>query len=305
MKGFIKFLSHPAWGGISGFFTILGVLIALGLGSVLIAFVTGIFHRIQDLLLWLLEPMTSPRYILLAGIIVLIAFTVTTIQPYLSSSAKLSHTKKKNISKITPRSLPVLLPAGIGNAYLQERYLDLPSEIVTSKGVEFKIKPDSLIVDTAKIIRVVLPRDDGFEEFGFSAGKIQNVKAAYFLINSGNSQSFYRSFKVGEIKLVFKDAPPIVTPLILGKNIREWCIGNPGDLIRDVSDHQVSQVAWKGTNLDGTTAVMDSLKIPIFEIMRGNSLEEIYFAHNKKKHSSDTLGVHFSIFAISLEIEQQ
>jgi hypothetical protein len=212
-------------------------------------------------------------------------------------------TQKKNRFIETKSKFLSVPLAGIGNAYLRERYLDLPSEIVMPNKVEFKIESNSPILDTANVIRVVLPRNDGFDEFGFNPGKIQKIKVAHFLINSGNSLKSYRGMKVGEIKLVFKDAPPIVTELVLGKNIREWCIGNPGDLVRDVSDHESNQVAWKGTNRDGTTAIMDCLRIPIYEIMRSNDLEGIYFAHNKELHPPDTMGVHFSVFGISLEIE--
>src|SRR5262245_20769153 len=118
MKKFIHFLSHPAWSGISGFFTILGVLTALRLSTVVVAWLTGMLNRIQDLWIWLLEPLTAPRYVLVIGTIVLIAFVVAEILPFLSSGTRLLRSKRKNESIVTkPIFQSVSLPAGLGNAY--------------------------------------------------------------------------------------------------------------------------------------------------------------------------------------------
>jgi len=219
-------------------------------------------------------------------------------------STPIAETKRKKVLQSKPNFLPISLPPGVANSYLKNRYLDPPSGDITLNGVQFQIQPDSLILDTNEVIRLTFPRDDGCTEFGFQLPKpVKNVKTVYFLINSGNSKSVYNSFKVGEIILIFKDAPPINTKLILGQNIREWCVGNPGDLVREVSDHTFNHVAWRGMNKQGTSAVIDCLKIPVFECMRGNALEQISFAHNPAKRPPDTMGIHFSVFAVSLELE--
>jgi hypothetical protein len=298
-----NFLSHPAWNGISGVSAVITVLVMVG-GAIVI-YISGLFSYVQNVTLWLLEPLQISRYVILSGLIVLFAFLAKAIQNYLSSHNKFSFLKKWDGSAEKKRKfLSIPLPPGTANDYLKDRYLDLPSKILTPNGVEFQLGPDALILDTNKTIRSTFPKDDGSIEFGFSLHEpIKGIKAVYFLINSGNSRSIYNSFKVGKVKLIFKDAPPINTKLILGQNIREWCIANPGDLIREVLDHTANEVAWRGTNNQGTTAVMDCLKIPVFECMKNNFLERIIFEHNPATRPPDTMGVHFSVFAVCLEIE--
>jgi hypothetical protein len=309
----INALSHPAWTGVAGLIALVGALVAL-FGYVL-PFILSLPNPTQNVTLWLSEPLAVPRYVMVSGAIVLIAIILATIQHYLSSHATPSFRQRLSrnlvrewLGRAEPTAifLSIPLPAQIANAYLKDRYLDLPSRIITPNDdkVEFQLPPDSLILDTNIIIHYVTPRDYDWEEFGFSLPKpIQNIKSVYFLINSGNSLITYQSFTVGKIKLIFRDAPPIVTDLVLGKNIREWCIGNPGNLVREVSDHTANNLAWKGENKAGVPAVMDYLKIPVFECMRNNPLEQIIFARNKASRSPDTMGVPFSVFGISLEIE--
>ncbi len=304
-KKLVDFLSHPAWNGISGVLAAIGILIAIGVGGVVLAIVFGLLSYIQDLIQWLLEPLQISRYVIVGGLIVLLVFVAMSIQQYISSHGKYSLSRKWNRSaKDKPKFLSIPLPVGTANAYL-DRYLDLPSRIVTSNGIEFQLKQDTPILDTGETIRITFPKDDGSIEFGFSLQEpINNIKAVYFLINSGNSLRIYNSFKVGKIKLIFKDAPPINTKLVLGQNIREWCIGNPGDLICEVSDYTANEVVWRGTNKKGTNAVIDCLKIPVFECMKNNVLEQIIFAHNPATRLPDTIGVDFSVLAVCLEIEQ-
>jgi len=103
--------------------------------------------------------------------------------------------------------------------------------------------------------------------------------------------------------LVFRDAPLHVTDLILGGNIREWCPGNKGEYVRKTSNPSTTMDVWTGMNNEGTLAVIDSLKIQNYECMRNNYLEKIIFVHRPTNHlPEDEMGVHFSIFGISLEI---
>ena len=57
-------------------------------------------------------------------------------------------------------------------------------------------------------------------------------------------------------------------------------------------------------NKQGASAVIDCLEVPVYESMRNNALEKIIFVHKPTQRPSDTLGVHFFVFAVSLEIEQ-
>jgi hypothetical protein len=56
-------------------------------------------------------------------------------------------------------------------------------------------------------------------------------------------------------------------------------------------------------NKDGVNAVIDCIEIPIFECLRTNPLEKIKIIHIPTNHPTDELGVQFSIFAISLEMD--
>lgn len=62
---FLDFLSHPAWNGVSCFFAAIS---ALGLGSMGIISILGLFNHIQDFLGWFLSPVEIPVYLLVIGI---------------------------------------------------------------------------------------------------------------------------------------------------------------------------------------------------------------------------------------------
>jgi hypothetical protein len=105
-------------------------------------------------------------------------------------------------------------------------------------------------------------------------------------------------------RLVFKEAPPIDVELELGKNIREWCPGNSGDYIRETSSPETITEAWTGLSKNGANAVIDCLKIPVYEFMKDCYLEKIIFTHKSFPQPPDTMGVHYSVFGISLEIQE-
>lgn len=213
---------------------------------------------------------------------------------------------KKNPHLGKTRFVPVPLQPGVGNAYLKNRYIDPPLGNIFLGGVQFEIKQDSLVFDTTESLHCYLPLDYGGKQVDFQLPKsVNQIKSVYFLINSENSKSIYMNQSVGNIRLRFKEAPPIDIELILGKNIREWCPGNSGEYVRETSDHENITCVWKGLSKNGAIAVIDCLKIPIYEIMRGCYLEKIIFVHKSLPTPPDTLGVHYSVFGISLEIQQQ
>lgn len=201
--------------------------------------------------------------------------------------------------------LPISLVPGVGNSYLKGRYIAPPSGDVFLGKAQFRLEADALVFDTNEHIRHYTPRNDGSKEIDFQLPKQQDrVKAVYFLINSGNSKSLYAHQEIGGIRLVFKDAPPIVVGLVLGENIREWCPGNPGDFVREASSPMITMDVWTGLSKHGGNAVIDCLQIPVYECMRNCYLEKIVFVHKSLQRPPDTMGVHFSIFAMSLEIMQ-
>lgn len=307
IREIVNFLSHPAWNGITCFFTALATFAAFGLGSVVLAYVLGLMSRIQGLSTWLSEPLSTPKYLLVGGLIVLLALVATIAHQHLSSRHQLISRPKRNKvlkNKLEPTFVPLSLPTGIGNSYFETRFINPPSGNIILGGVKFQLEPKSLVFDTNEQIRYLTPRDDGSKEVDFRLPRpINQIRSTYFLINSGNSKNLYNNEKIGEIRLIFKDAPPIVTELVLGYNIREWCPGNPGDFVRETSSPDVIADVWKGLSKNGANAVIDCLKVPNFECMRGNFLEKIIFVHRPTKRPPDTMGVHFTVFAVSLEIE--
>ena len=216
----------------------------------------------------------------------------------------LSFGRNKSIDSKT-EVLPIPLVPGIGNSYLRSRYIAPPSGNVFLGKVQFQLEPNALIFDTKEQIRYYRPLNDGGKEIDFQLPKPQTqVRSAYFLINSANSNSIYAHQEIGEIRLVFKDAPPIVVELTLSENIRDWCPSNPGDLVREAFSPMLTMGVWTGQNKHGGNVVIDCLEIPVYECMRNCLLERIVLIHKPPQRPPDTTEVHFSIFAVSLEIAQ-
>jgi len=89
----LNLLSHPAWNGLSCFFTALGTF---GLGSIVVAYFLGFFKQAQDFFIWLLAPIEVPVVILLCGMVVILAFVSTAV--YRNLSNKRQQRKQKDIS---------------------------------------------------------------------------------------------------------------------------------------------------------------------------------------------------------------
>jgi hypothetical protein len=199
--------------------------------------------------------------------------------------------------------LPIPISAGFGNSYLKNRYINPPVGNVVLGGAQFRLEKDSLIFDTNEQIRYYLPHDDGGKEVEFQLStSVNRVKSVYFLINSGNSKKIYADRSIGRIRLVFKEAPPIDVELELGKNIREWCPGNSGGYIRETSSPETITDVWTGMSKDGAMAVIDCLRISVYECMKDCYLEKIIFNHRSLPQTPDIMGVHYSVFGITLEI---
>lgn len=209
--------------------------------------------------------------------------------------------KRKDALVSESKFLPVLIPPGVGNKYFGAFYIDPPSGDVLLGGAKFHLQSETLVFDTNSQLHTYFTRDDGCNEVVLGLRQPERcIKSVYILINSGNSRGFYLSEKVGEIKLVFSDAPPIIKELILGRNLREWCIGAFANLVRELSDPSC-KVVWQGVNKDGTYAVIDCLKITVPNSHLENSLVKIVFVHKPTQKNEDTLGVQYFVSGISLE----
>ena len=225
----------------------------------------------------------------------------------LLTNKNLAVTKRKEKARNSTFT-PVPIQPGLGNSYLENRYINPPSGDKTLGGATFHFPAKSLIFDTDIPSHYYgIRRYDKSKEVECRLSKpLNHITSAYFLINSGNSKSIYSGEKIGEIILLFKDAPPHTTDLILGENVREWCPGNKGDYVRKTSSQSTVMDAWTGMNNEGTPAVIDCLQVSNYECMRSNYLEKIIFVHRPTKHlPEDEKGVHFSVFGISLEITNE
>lgn len=233
-------------------------------------------------------------------IIIVIAYTMGLAGWWLSNKKKTRKNDEESGSDSTTYFQPIQITPSLGNSYLKERYIDPPLGSFSVGGVQFDLGQNPLVFDTHKHIRSYHPLKDDGKQIDFQLpNPVNNIKSIHFLINSGNSQTIFRNICMGQIKLVFKDAPPIDEPLCLGQNIREWCLGNSGNYIREISDKQKIIGTWRGMSKDGVNAIIDCLEIPIFPIMRNAYLEKIIFTHVPT--SGGNQGVHYTVFGISIE----
>ena len=283
-----------------------GSLVAAGL----IAIVAGLIAFVPALRTAVLSVLISVWNYLLSSIQINVAILFVLIVCAILIAARIlfilfSVLKGRRSIESVSRFVPHAIPPGIGNAYLRDSYINPPSGTVTLGGAQFLLKPDSIIFDTNKAAHYYLPRRDGGKEVEFPLpGPVNGIKAVHFLINSGNSQTIYAQDTIGKIRLIFKDAPPIVVPLVLGENIREWCPGNSGEFVRETTSPSLLN-AWLGMSKSGAIAVIDCLRVPVFECMRNCLLEKIIFVHIPVRRQPDTLGVQFLVSGVSLEIEHQ
>lgn len=198
-------------------------------------------------------------------------------------------------------SIPI--PSGIGNKYFHMYYVDAPTGEITLGGVDFTLTEKTLVFDTGSQIRNYIQRDDGSKEVRFKLTEPKRgITAIYMLINSGNTTNSCLSKTIGELSFNFVDSPPLNVKLILGKNIREWLIGTPGDVVREASDPNLTKV-WQGVNKEGIYAVIDCLKIEAPKSLKGNELQEIVFIHNNLETYGVPLNPQYFISGISLELD--
>jgi hypothetical protein len=217
----------------------------------------------------------------------------------------MAKSKNNPISKPKATFLPILLGAGTGNDYLKNYFIDPPVGDIFLGGAQFQLMRDSSILDTNKPGHFQTLKDGSKASVLTLPEPVIGVKAICVLINSENSKWVYTNENIGKVKLVFDDAPPIEVDLVLGKNVREWCPGHPGDYVRETTSLETKAGVWKGLSKDGANAVIDCLRIPVYEVVRSCGLKKIVFVHKSStRPPADTMGVHYVVFGLSAEVEQ-
>jgi len=103
---------------------------------------------------------------------------------------------------------------------------------------------------------------------------VSGVQAVHFLINSGDGRKKYLNREIGSINFIFEqdNLPQSRCPIILGKNVREWAIGNyvtisetdrrPEPLVESV-ESKSSREVWRGQTSHGQVAIIDMLTVDI------------------------------------------
>jgi len=208
----------------------------------------------------------------------------------------------KNFIRRKKNYVQIKLFPGIGNSKLSKNYITPPEGRVVMGGIPFTFAKEEIVFDTSESKGITSVYDDGSEEVEIKLETpLSKIRNLYFLINSGNSNSLYKGRIIGEIRLIFKDAPIIKESLILGNNIREWCPGNRGDYVREASNPKLHMSVWNGMSKGGANAVIDCLEIKNYECMKSVPLEKIKIKRKYILLSPDTMGVHFMVFGIVIE----
>lgn len=107
---------------------------------------------------------------------------------------------------------------------------------------------------------------------------VRDVRALYLLVNSTNTYEKHRGTQIGQVELVFHKGS-FTVPLVIGENVREWCIGHPGTLSR-TTDPALKEVRRLVRAKDPTRAdaVIDMLKIEVPIQYRTHTLARIQIA---------------------------
>ena len=109
---------------------------------------------------------------------------------------------------------------GIANSSLEDNYHDITEGVAEPGGVPFFLKRRHGVYNTSLLYpgdnstSLVLPKP------------ISQARSVYLLVNSGGSETKYEGLRLGEIQVIFSDGSRQTTNLVLGKNIREWAVGN-------------------------------------------------------------------------------
>ena len=139
---------------------------------------------------------------------------------------------------------------------------------------------------------------------------VSGVQAVHFLINSGDGRKKYFDREIGSMNFIFEqdDLPQPRFPIILGKNVREWAIGNyvsisetdprPEPLVASV-ESKSSHEAWRGHTSNGQVAVIDMLTMEFGPAQHSEKLTGIEFNRSIPRDS----GIALDYFIMGITIE--
>lgn len=138
---------------------------------------------------------------------------------------------------------------------------------------------------------------------------VSGVRAVHFLINAGDGRKRYLGREIGWLNFNFdQDEHPQHYPIILGKNVREWAIGNyvtisetdrrPDPLV-DIIEERNSREVWRGETQNGQVAVIDMLTVRIDPIKHSKQLRSIELARSIPR---ETIPLDYFISGMTIEV---
>ncbi len=139
---------------------------------------------------------------------------------------------------------------------------------------------------------------------------LSGVRAVHFLINAGDGRKRYIDSEIGSINFIFEqdEPPPSHCLIILGKNVREWAIGNyvtisetdrrPDPLVDTVEGKNLREV-WRGQTSHGQVAVIDMLTVAIDTTKHSKRLIGIEFTRSIQR---DSIALDYFILGITIEV---
>ncbi len=137
---------------------------------------------------------------------------------------------------------------------------------------------------------------------------IQNINIhkpaeVYILLQAGWALKSHSGKQIGEIVLGFSDGSSLRTSLTLGKNIRDWRLGNPAAVTTALSEH-VKQV-WVGwTETEQTLGRIDMLTIQLPDHYRKSTLSHIEI-HDLSTESWSAGAIDPCIHLVAITVKQR
>jgi hypothetical protein len=90
--------------------------------------------------------------------------------------------------------------------------------------------------------------------------RVQNASAAHLLLTGAYVSAGTNATPAGTVTLTFSDATTISTAIVVGKNLRDWKVGQGGAVVTTITG---ATEAWRGLSLDNVAAVIDMTSIAI------------------------------------------
>ena len=191
------------------------------------------------------------------------------------------------------RSIPISLEP-FGNDDIRDILPSFPVDYVTLGRVKFLIARQNNKISTQCN---VIGQKEWPTGITVSVGTISHPETIYLLINAGYAHTRYAAAQIGLVVLEFGNGNLLRFPLILGQNIREWKIADPG-AVTTTTDLS-SSVVWNGSSYDNRSAVLDMLTLSIPQDHRNSSLRAVTF-YDTSQDTLDDLNPCFMVIGITI-----